>query len=110
MFLKIMEYPGGAVGMIPLLLLYSAVLALVPTIVFIGLLRIKRNVKNYETILIFLISYILISYFYFEVRPYEKGKSEMYRNVDLWMYLSSIIGCGLVMLFNRIKKTLPNKA
>lgn len=109
MFLNIMRYPGGAVGMIPIVLLYSAVISLIPTIILIGLLRIKRIVKINEAILIFLLGYILISYFYIEVRPFDRDNSEMDKNVDLWIYLSEIIACGLIITFNKIKETLHNK-
>ncbi len=106
MFLKAMEYPGGAVGMIPLVLLRSATISLLPTIVIILLLRIKGIVTTNKTLLIFLIAYILISYFYLDIRPFERENSEMDKNIKLWIYFSQFISCGVILMFNKIRKRL----
>lgn len=106
LFLNIMEYPGGAVGMAPFLLLYSAGISLIPTTILTSLLRVRRVVRINDTVLIFLLSYTFIAYFYLNVKPFDRNIEYMYRHVNLWTYLSEAIPCVLIITFNKIK-TLP---
>jgi len=103
-FLKVKEYPGGAVGMAPFLIIINCVVAVFLTFVLLTILKFKLNLNLLKSTILFSIVYSISMMFYFGANPLEERTDEMSWNVDLWSFISEFISFALFNLGIQISK------
>lgn len=99
-------FPGGAVGMAPFGIIINSVIAIIISLIFIQLIKILLNTELSlsKSNWIFTLIYILSSFFFLGSTPWEQNKDEMFKNIDLWTYISEIISLFIVNGILLIKK------
>jgi hypothetical protein len=99
-------FPGGAVGMAPFGIIINSVIAIIISLIFIQLIKILLNTELSlsKSNWIFTLVYILSSFFFLGSTPWEQNKDEMFKNIDLWIYISEIISLFIVNGILIIKK------
>lgn len=97
-YLKYKSYPGGAVGMAPLLIMLNSLIAITISLIIIQIIKIvsKTELSLIKSNWMYTLIYILSLIFYFGSNPYEKHNDEMFKNVDLWSYFCEIISLFFV--------------
>lgn len=99
-------FPGGAVGMAPFGIILNSGISTIISIIFIQLTKIvfKTKLSLSKNNLIFTLIYILSSFVLLGSNPWEQNKDEMFKNVDLWTYISEIISLFTINGILLIKK------
>lgn len=92
-YLKYKGYPGGAVGMAPLLITLNFLIAITISLIITQIIKIvsKSELSLIKSNWIFTLIYILSLILFFGSNPFEKHDDEMFENVDLWSYFCEII-------------------
>ena len=105
-YLMYQGFPGGAVGMAPFGIILNSGISTIISIIFIQLTKIvfKTKLSLSKNNLIFTLIYILSSFVFLGSNPWEQNKDEMFKNVDLWTYISEIISLFTVNGILLIKK------
>lgn len=107
-YLTYKKYPGGNVGMAPLLIILNSLLSLVTSLIALFIIKIlaKKELSIIKSNFLFLIINIFILFFYFGSNPFIYYENEIYRNVNLWSYLSVFISLLIVNGILLIKKNI----
>ena len=96
MFLAIKQYPGGEVGMIPLLTALNCVIAFFLSCVLLVILKFKLELSLLQSTVLYTFFYCASIIFYFGANPFNRV-DEISWNVDVWLLFSEIIS---VIIFN----------
>lgn len=106
-YLDYKGYPGGEVGMAPLLMMLNCVITITVSIIVILLIKIitQKELSLIKNSWIFTLTYFLSLVFFFGSNPFKNYDNEIYKNVDLWSYLCVIIS---LLLMNTILLTRKN--
>lgn len=102
------EYPGGAVGMAPFLIVLNCIIATCIAFILLLLLRIKTKISLLASTTMFAILYCLVLIFYFDSNPLEKGNA-MARNVNTLGYLCLLLSFILFNLSLAIRSAYLSK-
>ena len=104
MFLSFKEYPGGAVGMAPFLIMINCVVAVFVTFVLLGILKFKLKLNLLQSTILFSVVYSISMMFYFGANPLIESTDEMSWSVDLWSFVSEFISFAIFNLGIQINK------
>lgn len=102
------EYPGGEVGMVPLLIILNCIIATCIAFILLLLVRIKTKITLPASTTMFAILYCLVLIFYFDSNPLEKGDA-MARNVNTWGYLCLLLSYVLFNLGLAVRRAMVRK-
>ncbi|WDO12924.1 hypothetical protein MH928_16575 [Flavobacterium sp. WW92] len=102
------EYPGGAAGMAPLLIILNCIIAACIAFILLLLLRIKTKITLPASTTMFALFYFLVLIFYFDSNPLEKGDA-MARNINIWGYLCLLLSYVLFNLGLAVRRAYHSK-
>lgn len=102
------EYPGGAVGMAPFIIILNCIIATSIAFILLLLLRIKTKITLPASTAMFALLYFLVLIFYFDSNPLEKGDA-MTRNVNTWGYLCLLLSYVLFNLGLAVRHAMVRK-
>src|SRR5688500_9078818 len=87
-YLRLSRYPGGAVGMAPILAMITYLISFFISFAIISIIQFlfKYNLTLSKSNLIFVALYSLIFTFYFGANPFETGIRGMDSDVNVWVH------------------------
>lgn len=107
-YIKQMKYPGGAVGMAPLVIMFGSFLSTIISmicLVFMNLiLKVKPSINQAN--LIFTFFYILIAILFFGVNPFLSYEDQISQNINIWYILSQLISLSIMFIFYSIMRKM----
>jgi hypothetical protein len=97
-YLRLSGYPGGGVGMAPILAMITYLISFFISLAIISIIQflLKYNLTLSKSNLIFVALYSLILAFYFGANPFETGIGRMDSDVNVWVHLSGIISLCVI--------------
>ena len=102
-YIKSTGLPGGEVGMVPFGVIIGSIICLVVSFIIYLLLDRKYIINVIKSILLYQFIYLLILIFAFEgTNPFDKQLDKDSRDINLWIYLTSFIVTGSLIILNII--------
>ncbi|SCY98939.1 hypothetical protein [Flavobacterium caeni] len=97
-YLKSTGLPGGAVGMIPLVvMLFSLITFITSLIIFLILLKQKINLNSTKYILLYQSIYLIVLIVAGQ-NPFEKGLEKEFKEITIWIYFASFLATASLII------------
>ena len=109
-YLQFKSYPGGAVGMAPLIIIINCIIATSISLTTVQIIKliVKKELSLIKSNYIFTLVYTLTMFLYFGSNPFENYDNEITKNVVIWSYFSEIITLIIINIILLIIKTSHN--
>jgi hypothetical protein len=96
------QFSGGLAGMAPLILILNSIISFVVSFIIYFCINIKLKLNQPKSILIFILVSFLTLIIYFTANPFNYGSEKIYRDLDLWLYISILIPSFLMITVKKI--------
>jgi len=101
--------PGGEIGMAPMGIILGSIISLIISIIIYYLLQLKIKLNAIKSILLYEVIFLLVLILAFGgMNPFEKEITN-YKNITLWIYLTSFITTGIMIISYIILKKIKIK-
>lgn len=99
------QFSGGLAGMAPFILIFNSIISFAISCIIYFCINIKFKLGQPKSILVFILVSFLTLIIYFGTNPFNYGSEKIYRDLDLWLYISILIPSFLMIV---VKKIITN--
>lgn len=96
------QFSGGLAGMAPFVLIINSFISFVISFMVYFCINFKYKLNQPKSILIFVLVSFLTLIIYFTANPFNYGSEKIYRDLDLWLYISILIPSFLIIIVKKI--------
>jgi len=96
------QFSGGLAGMAPFTLILNSIISFVASFIIYLCVNVKFKLNQPKSILIFTLVSFLTLIIYFTANPFNYGSEKIYRDLDLWLYISILISSFLMITVKKI--------
>ncbi|MDX1752074.1 MAG: hypothetical protein R3259_02735 [Salinimicrobium sediminis] len=108
-YLESTGLPGGEIGMAPMGIILGSIFSLVISVIIYYLLQLKIKFNAIKSILLYEVIFLLVLILAFGgMNPFENEITN-YKNITLWIYLTSFITTVIMIISYLIFKEIKTK-
>jgi hypothetical protein len=96
------KFSGGLAGMAPFILIINSIISFVGSSIIYFFINLKFKLNQPKSILIFIFVSFLTLIIYFRTNPFNYGNEKIFRDLDLWLYISILIPSFLMITVKKI--------
>ena len=96
------QFSGGLAGMAPFVMILNSIISFVICFIVYFCINIRYKLNQPKSVMIFVLVSFLTLIIYFTANPFNYGSEKIYRDLDLWLYISILIPSFLMIIVKKM--------